>query len=353
MWFLKEFWYHRKLHGINMLSMTVAFFLVATVSILSEALTLSVEEEFSSLGLDVSSIQVLDNDRIQEGWFDRWKKEHGIREASVFFASVLSDHEIVSCDAALGRLFPWDYLYGRFFETADDYLNDNVAVLGYQCYQDMGCPGKGETVTIEDVSFKVVGVIEKQNSSLFIDTDHCIFIPAGYRLTTAPRQISYYFKGNENGLDEYFGKDDYLFFEQGQMVQATGQVMKTVRGVVMFLAAVSVAVAYISMIGNTVSSLPQRSYEIGIKKAFGAGPRLIYRQFILETMTVLTLSSFISLILCWLLITIISRIVLIRVSFASALAVMVRLMITGVICGLYPALKASKITVMDAIRDGE
>ena len=116
---------------------------------------------------------------------------------------------------------------------------------------------------------------------------------------------------------------------------------------------VSVAVAFMGLMNSMLSALPQRMGEIGIKKAFGASEGLIYMQFLMETVVVMLVSGMVSIAAAAIISLLLVRATGFSVSMLSGISTVMRLILAGTACGLYPAWKASRITVMEAIRRKE
>lgn len=347
MWLVKEIWYHRRQHGLNIIAITAAFVLVMTVSILSSSVIRQVSRQFDSLGLDVSMIQLLDEE-VPGGWFEQWCEENDIQCASVFYSHSYGELTVSSCSASISRLFHWPYRQGHFFSTDEELLNDNVAVLGHQAWEYFMCPSLGSYITIAGVSFSVCGILEELEGSLFIDADNTVFVPAGYHLYDGSNR-SYYFTGSAEGLDDYLRSSQYVLVEQGQLNEAVITVMNIISEVMLMLSYVSVGLAFVGMVNNVLSSLPQRCHEIGIKKAFGASNAQIYVQFLLETAAVIAAS----LLLCLPAGILLMKLVGSMENSGQLASRMVIISLAGIICGLYPAYKASTITVMEAVRSSE
>ncbi len=351
MWLVKEIWFHRKQHYLNILANSVAIFLVLIVNVLSNTIVSNVSKQISSLGLDVTMLQVFDGSQLSEGWFDSWCQSRGIKTASVFYSVAYDDYNLVSCNAQLSEMFDFQFSDGQFFSVADDYYNDNVIVLGNKSHQKFGYPKVDQEVLIDGVSFKVAGIINSQDGNLFIDVDNTAFVPSKYHLRTRSRQISYYFVGKEEGLDKYLNDKNYVCVSQGQVSQATNTILSLVQKVLLFLAFVAVFVSFLGLINNTLSSLKERTFEIGVKKAFGASSRFIYLQFMLETMCVLLISTLISLLLMFLILFSLTKNSSFVIDYSNTFSILIRILLVGLICGLFPAYKASKVTVMAAIRN--
>lgn len=349
MWLVKELWFHRKQHYLNIIANSVALFLVLIVNILSNTVLKSVDEQLASFGVDVNMIQIINPSTVKHEWFDEWVKESAIEEASVFYSGSYEDYSIVSCECSLSSLFSFQYTEGSFFSKCDQLYNNNVAVLGYNAYKHFKKPAINSAVSIDGVSFQVVGILKQTEGNLFIDIDNSIFVPEGYHLRNSNRQLSYYYKGTDELISSYINESNYLSLSQGQLAQAAAAIMSTLRNILLCLAYVAVFVSFVGLVNNTLASLKSRTFEIGVKKAFGASNKAIYLQFMLETMIVLTCSLLISALLAMLSVSLIVPPSL-AIDYGNSLRIIVRIMVLGMLCGILPAYRASKVTVIEAIR---
>jgi len=133
--------------------------------------------------------------------------------------------------------------------------------------------------------------------------------------------------------------------------------MSTITGTLSLLlggiAAISLLVGGIGIMNIMLVSVTERTKEIGIRKAIGAGRRSIMMQFLIEALMVSLMGCVFGLLLSWLILGIVTAIagsitfgmslgvVVLAVGFSSAI---------GLVFGLYPANKAAKKHPIDALR---
>ena len=350
MWLVRELLFHRKQHYLNVVANAMAVFLVLVVSVLSDSLTQGINEEIGSLGLDVTMLQVYGE--VNDYWFEDFCRELDIKKATPYYSFQHEEFSVVSCNEKLYELFEPELLKGRFLNETDISNNDNVAVVGFDAYEKND---RKDTVEINGVEFRVIGVLSRSENNLFIDYDSSIFIPIGYDLSTGVRNHSYYYSDGhyaEAYLENIFGENGYMLINQSSLLKTTGQMSELVRKVLLFIASVSLAVSMTGMINSMLAGIKERSYEIGIKKVMGASAFDVYCEFALESFAVFSLGLLIGVMLviltCWLISS--AGIMDIHVDYTENARLIFRLSLVGFVCGLYPAWRAGRITIMDAIR---
>ena len=353
MWLIKEIWYHRIHHYLTVAANAVAIFLVLIMNILSATLTENLADHLNSLGLDVSMLQMVDPSLLPPEWIDTISEKLGAEKITPFYSKSLDGFTVSCCNQHLAGMFDFIMEKGRFISGLDILNNDNVAVLGYQAAAGLNDPAIGSEIEIDSVSFKVIGIIEQTEGSLFIDIDNSVFLPEGY--FSELQQVSCYFSGGNDStlvLDEVLGRDNYLLVSQGQLGNVTEAITELIRSVLLAVAAISLIVAVIGLVNSTLSSIRARTYEIGVKKVLGAGDSDIFIQFLTEMAIILTVSAAIAITAVGLIVGTLKAYGMaeIVIDYQENSVMLFRMLLLGLVCGLYPAKKAAGITIMEAIR---
>lgn len=258
---------------------------------------------------------------------------------------------------------------GRFIISSDLALRQKVAVLGVEVARQLfgNLNPVGETIKINGVNFKVVGLLEEKGSQAMGSNDDKVVIP----LTTAERVLasrgirSVFLQASSpdqvNGvvaqLDNLLYRklkntDAYRVFNQSEVLSTVNQITATFTTMLGGIAAISLLVGGIGIMNIMLVSVTERTREIGIRKAIGAKRRDILRQFLIEALVISCTGGIIGIIIgfggsrllssLFSISTVISlRIVLIAFSFS---------VLTGIIFGLYPASKASRLNPIEALR---
>jgi len=268
---------------------------------------------------------------------------------------------------------------GRFFTNEEEAGLARVAVLGpdraKQLFGDENPIGK--VFSLKDTNFTVIGVLDKRGASGFSNSDDLAYIPletaqkillgidyvnfmrikfdSADNLDRATADIKYALRVAhkvKNPTD-----DDFSVRNTAQAVQTIGNITNVLKYFLVGIAAISLLVGGIGIMNIMLISVTQRIREIGLRKAVGARSRHIVVQFLIESVF-LTLVGGIVGIFFGILISFLASIIInalgykweFIISFVSiGVATSVSILI-GILFGLYPARKASRISPMEALR---
>ena len=118
------------------------------------------------------------------------------------------------------------------------------------------------------------------------------------------------------------------------------------------IAGISLLVGGIGIMNIMLVSVTERTREIGIRKAIGAQPSVIRFQFLIEAMTLSLVGCLVGIVFSWIALQIIN--IIGNVSFGLSIPVLIVSVLfssgVGILFGLYPAHKASKMKPIDALR---
>jgi putative ABC transport system permease protein len=271
---------------------------------------------------------------------------------------------------------------GRFFMDEDEEHGAPVCVLGASAKWSLfgSATAVGEYVKVNEVWFRVIGVVSPQLSSEnavggapAVDANNIIYVPlqsAFQRLEDSYSDVRdeidgiYVELGSGSAIPDaaqltraildssHHGADDFSIIVPAELLAEQKRTEHLFNIVMVAIASISLLVGGIGIMNIMLASILERTREIGLRRAVGARRSDIVRQFVVEATMISFAGGTIGVILGF----IISRSIAwfagwsTIVTFSSiALAFLVSISV-GMIFGIYPATKAAHLDPVEAIR---
>ncbi len=266
--------------------------------------------------------------------------------------------------------------YGNFISDQNVLSADKVAVLGPTARDDLfgvGADAIGQIIRINQVDFHVIGITQAKGGNGFGSQDDMVFVPissaqhflaGGDYVTTisiqAPdqnsmsdiqQQVTALLLQRHNISDPT--QADFSVLNQQDIVATASSITGTFTMLLAAIAGISLIVGGIGIMNMMLTTVTERTREIGLRKAIGAKRKDINLQFLTEAVTLTFLGGALGIALGWGLATLISSLAGIstQVSLYSVILAFGVSAAIGIVFGFYPARRAAALSPIEALRD--
>ncbi len=257
---------------------------------------------------------------------------------------------------------------GRFFTRADEEGRKRYAVIGKTVARNLfgNYSPIGERIKINGIGFIVVGQLEEKGSMLTYDMDDMVLIPttlAELTLGTSKiweifltvnrdEQVPQAIVDATNILRTRHKKVDFHIHTQQGIIDITNNILNALTAIISAIAAISLLVGGIGIMNIMLVAVTERTREIGIRKAIGAKQRDIFLQFVMESIVITLSGALFGILLgtlaAWGIMSALKLSAVIAWN-AAGVACLVAVLV-GLFFGVYPAMRASRLDPVEALR---
>jgi putative ABC transport system permease protein len=271
----------------------------------------------------------------------------------------------------------YNVAHGRFFTRAEAQHSAVVIVLGSDVREAI-FPNEdpiGKDVTVDGVRYRVVGVLEKKGAQFGFSPDNKVVLPygaferqfsfqvrrAGVALSVVPRRTEDVPAVIERAVAVLrarrkvpFDKpNDFAITTPDQLISQFRAITGGVAAAMVFVALVSLVIGGVGVMNIMLVSVTQRTREIGIRRAVGAFRRDVVGQFLIEAVTLSTIGGALGVAIGLLIAGAVKATVPslpIGIPLWSPVLGLLVSTGVGVFFGAYPAVKASRLDPVEALR---
>lgn len=295
------------------------------------------------------------------------------KDTKIFYKSTNVQANVSAVTANLPELKQLEIIRGKNFDSTDFKDNQQVIYLDKSLYEELfgnTNDGIGKYVEVNSIPFQIKGVFETkdaQQSYMFGSKEAYVPEKQAYnvlgtvnltpkitiqstdteKLQVAAQEVSALLNKNLPESDYSYGimnmdelKKSIEQFNQSNFILLAG------------IASISLLVGGIGVMNIMLVSVTERTREIGIKKALGARRKVILRQFLIEAIVLTVLGGILGV-----LIGLVGGFIITQtlhypyiVSLLAILGSLAFCLVVGIVFGLLPAVKASKLNPIEALR---
>jgi putative ABC transport system permease protein len=250
-----------------------------------------------------------------------------------------------------------------------------VAVIGPDTRDDLfgeGVNPVGQKIKIKNLEFSIIGVTERKGGSGMTSSDDIVYIPLMVSqryltgndslsninvqvteedlMTGAQSQINNLLLVRHGISDPL--KADFSVINQADIVSAMTSITDTLTLLLGAIAGISLLVGGIGIMNMMLTTVTERTREIGLRKSLGAKKRDITMQFLGESVALTFIGGIIGILIGWGASTMVTRLsgTTTDVTMGSILLAFGVSALIGIIFGYYPAKRAAKLNPIDALR---
>ncbi|WP_421941100.1 ABC transporter permease [Pedobacter sp.] len=263
---------------------------------------------------------------------------------------------------------------GRNFSKAEVQVGNNVCIVGGEVVEKLfkSEDPVDKLINVGNNRFRIIGILAKKGSSMGFSGDRAVYVPLPkakqINSNANPSYTITVMVPNNDIMDNVIGESTALFRNIRKVkVGATNNfeitksdaIAQTLFENLKFVAIGGVAIGIITLLGASIGlmnimlvSVTERTREIGIRKAIGANPAVIRRQFLIEAVVICLMGGILGIFLGIVLGNIISLAMggAFIIPWIFIILGFILCVLVGIGSGYYPAKKASKLDPVEALR---
>jgi putative ABC transport system permease protein len=287
----------------------------------------------------------------------------------------ITDLDYSGADASYQDVYNAHITQGRFYTEFEDVHREDVAVIGYEIEKNFfpAHDAIDKTILVDGVPYKVIGVLAKRKGQLFKDAsaDRTIKVPYNSYRKHYPADDEHFigaeaYPGFKDAAEDeirgllrrrrnvpFNSPDNFGMTTAQALADNFRQIMSTVALMTIIVSSIGLLVGGVGVMNIMLMSVTERTHEIGVRKAIGARRGDVIRQFLTEAIVLTGLGGVAGVLVG---VAAATAVPLIFPSmptsvpmWAVAMAVFISMSV-GLFFGMYPAVKASRLDPVEALR---
>jgi putative ABC transport system permease protein len=255
---------------------------------------------------------------------------------------------------------------GSFFTASQERSGAKVALIGKTVQKNLfgSTDVMGKKITVSGTRYVVIGVMKSRGSVFGLDQDNIVIIPISvaqrqfgvstvntiYISANKPEYVSLVQSQATKVLSKKLTEDDFTIQTQEQTLSTVTSITGVLTVALGGIAAISLLVGGIGVMNIMLVSVTERTKEIGLRKALGAKRADILKQFLLEAVMLSLVGGIIGILLGLAMSFILAKFFVSDVTPWSVFLAFGFSVAVGVIFGITPAIRASRLSPIEALR---
>jgi|TARA_B100001964_G_scaffold228369_1_gene279433 putative ABC transport system permease protein len=377
---------------LTALGIIIGVLSVTLMGTLISGLNKSFEDSMSWLGKDILHIsryqwfsdmewwEVKNRPRMLPGYVEKIKKRSKYalavapvmqRGASLSYREKKTQTEIFGTNEEYMETISTNIAQGRFFTQNEDRSGSRITVIGdgiKEAFFGNQNP-IGQYIKIDNVKFRVIGVLEKQGEFLgLFSVDKQAILPFGaYKRIFSRRgwmrlSIKVPEDKIDKSIDEIYSvmrhirglkpseKNNFAINQTKIFEDQYNTLKMTIGGTGVFITLLSLVVGGIGIMNIMFVSVKERTREIGVRKAIGATKGMIMCQFLMEAVTICLIAGLIGLFFAYISSLFINKIFPSTLPVGLSISAVILSMVVGVVSGMIPSYRAANLDPIDSLR---